>query len=175
MWLSYFCSRLNIGCVISHFEPADYSFTTVSQDRFFCVLWGGYVLILVQHYKRTFLEPLYKILSIIDFYWLFYFPSGQSLVVPCYARRPLVAEIGVCERCFIKKTDSDFSKEAILIGWWGFCAWRKYFAGRMSSDLFLTPTKNNRGFKSEFPNSYLVHFNPRRMDSEDFEVDFPFT
>ena len=69
MWLSYFCFRLNVGYLISHFELAGYSFTTVSQDRFFCVLWGGYVLILVQHYKRTFLEPLYKIqkLSIIDF------------------------------------------------------------------------------------------------------------
>ena len=41
------------------------------------LLWVGYALILVQHHKQTFLEPLYKIqkLSRIDFYWLFYFPT----------------------------------------------------------------------------------------------------
>ena len=45
------------------------------------LLWVGYALILVQHHKQTFLEPLYKIqkLSRIDFYWLFYFPSCQCL------------------------------------------------------------------------------------------------
>lgn len=159
MWLSYFCSRLNVGCLISHFELAGYSFTTIIQDRFFCVLWGGYVLILVQHYKRTFLEPLYKIqkLSIIDFYWLFYFPSGQSLVVPCYAWRPLVAQILRLRTLFHKKD-----------GFWFF---QRGNPNRMVRLLCLTqifcrkhvlwfipyPNQKQQRFQIRVSQSYVVH------------------
>ena len=174
MWLSYFCSRLNVGCLISHFELAGYSFTTVSQDCFFCVLWGGYVLILVQHYKRTFLEPLYKIqkLSIIDFHWLFDKWPKSSRALLC-----LTANCGWnwrLQALFHKKTDSDFSKEAILIDGEAFVP----DANILQEECpLINPLPQPKTIGVSNPSFPIIcsPLNPRRMDSEDFEDDFPFT